>query len=52
LPDNARPIRFRNYSGDYDEATGDMVNVRLNWLKFGYQYTDGNGKNVQEVVTI
>jgi len=48
LPDNARPIRFRNFSGDFAEG-GVITNKRLNWLNFGYQYTDENGKNVQEV---
>lgn len=49
LPDNARPIRFRNMSGDYDPDTGDMVNIRVNWLRFGYQFKDEAGKNQQEV---
>ena len=48
LPDNARPIRFRNFSGDFAEG-GVITNKRLNWVNFGYQYTDENGKNVQEV---
>jgi len=49
LPDNARPIRFRNFSGDFAEG-GVITNKRLNWLRFGYQFTDPNsGKNVQEV---
>lgn len=52
MPDSARPIRFRNKSGDYNEETGEMVNIRLNWLRFGYQYNDALGKNVEEVMEL
>lgn len=48
LPDNARPIRFRNFTGDL-HPDGSVTNKTINWLRFGYQYTDENGKNVQEV---
>lgn len=51
LPDNARPIRFRNYSADFLPG-GEMANKRVNWLRFGYQFTDENGKNQQEVVEL
>ncbi len=50
LPDNARPIRFRdgfitlNHNGE--EESG------WNGCRFGYQYTDDDGKNVQEVIEL
>jgi len=46
LPDNARPIRFRDgasyLSGgeEWSEWTG---------MRFGYQFNDETGKNIQEV---
>ena len=48
LPENARPIRFRNISGDLDPSTMQTVNHRTNWVKFGYQYTE-NGKSIKEI---
>lgn len=47
LPDNARPIRFRDgYSGFMPDGT-----VVSGWsgCRFGYQYNDESGKNKQEV---
>lgn len=48
LPDNARPIRFRDRSayidGDGNEGITDWQGCR-----FGYQFNDENGKNIQEV---
>jgi hypothetical protein len=47
LPDNARPIRFRHgfltIGSDGSEERG--------WtgVDFGYQYTDADGKNIQEI---
>jgi hypothetical protein len=49
LPDNARPIRFRNMSADFGED-GKMENLRLNWVQFGYQFNDKNGKNQQKLL--
>ena len=47
LPDNARPIRFRDGFHTLDE----QGNEESGWLgcRFGYQYTDEAGKNHQEV---
>lgn len=47
LPDNARPIRFRD---GYLIAHPDGSDER-GWsaIRFGYQFTDENGKNVKEV---
>jgi hypothetical protein len=50
LPDNARPIRFRNYSADFAES-GKMANKQLNWLRFGYQATV-SGKNIKEIIEL
>lgn len=48
LPDNARPIRFRDRSSWIDDEGRTGV---TDWhgCRFGYQYTDENGKNVQQV---
>lgn len=50
LPDNARPIRFKHMEADF--VGSEMVETRLMGIDFGYQYTDENGENVQEVVSI
>lgn len=50
LPDNARPIRFRNLS--VDSVNGQAVNYRLNWVHFGYQYTDDAGKSHKDIVEL
>lgn len=47
LPDNARPIRFRDgWLKSYPDGTSES-----GWsgMRFGYQYTDENGRNIQEV---
>jgi hypothetical protein len=48
LPDNARPIRFRDGANHFDPATGDHWSE---WVgcRFGYQYNDENGRNFKEV---
>jgi hypothetical protein len=48
LPENARPIRFRDGSRSLNLDNGDMEQW---WTgcRFGYQYNDANGKNIQEV---
>lgn len=47
LPDNARPIRFRDgYS--YITDTGE-TGSGWSGCRFGYQFTDDAGHNVQEV---
>ena len=48
LPDNARPIRFRNGFLKRDIGTGETVS---GWsgAQFGYQYNNEDGKNIQEV---
>jgi hypothetical protein len=50
LPDNARPIRFRDGFMTLDNAG----NEESGWsgCRFGYQYNDENGKNIQEVVEL
>lgn len=47
LPDNARPIRFRDGFMTLDNAG----NETRGWsgCRFGYQYNDTDGKNIQEV---
>jgi hypothetical protein len=47
LPDNARPIRFRDGFMTLDNAG----NEESGWsgCRFGYQFTDEHGKNQQEV---
>jgi len=47
LPDNARPIRFRDGFSGIDQDG----NVVSGWsgMRFGYQYNDPTGRNRQEV---
>jgi len=48
LPDNARPIRFRDGNMKRDISTGETEQW-WSGVRFGYQYNDPDGKNVQEV---
>jgi hypothetical protein len=47
LPDNARPIRFRDGFITLD----NLGNEQSGWngCRFGYQYNDTDGRNIQEV---
>lgn len=47
LPENARPIRFKHMEGDL--LDGGFVESRMLGIDFGYQYTDENGDNRQDV---
>lgn len=47
LPENARPIRFRN--GFITLAPGGVAAQGWSGVRFGYQYNDESGKNIQEV---
>jgi hypothetical protein len=52
LPGNARPIRFKHMARRFNE-TGEWAGAaRLMSVDFGYQYTDSDGRNVQEVQEI
>lgn len=48
LPDNSRPIRFRDGNRSVDFATGEE---KFWWsgCRIGYQYTDEDGKNIKEI---
>lgn len=48
LPDNARPIRFRDGFFSQNLDTGEQ-SQGWSGIKFGYQYNDETGKNIQEV---
>lgn len=51
LPDNARPIRFKHI--ERCSMGGQWVEEpRTVRIDFGYQYTDAEGANVQEVIQI
>lgn len=50
LPKNARPIRFRHIEVDFQD--GKMLEKRIMGVDFGYQYTDDDGKNVQDVMKL
>jgi hypothetical protein len=61
LPDNARPIRFRKKHNSFNETyrtdTGEVLTSSepmefTDGVDFGYQYTDENGQNVQEIQEI
>ena len=47
LPDNARPIRFRR--GYFTRYPDGSTERGWRWVRFGYQYNDANGKNIQKV---
>lgn len=47
LPENARPIRWKRMEAD--QVGGEITEVRLVKVGFGYQYNDETGKNIQEV---
>ena len=51
LPDNARPIRFRDRS-QWMNDSGDTGLTDWHGCRFGYQYNDENGKNIQEVIEL
>jgi hypothetical protein len=51
LPDNARPIRFRHGNFQTNTETGEQT-FWWSGVDFGYQYTDENGENKQEVVEL
>ena len=48
MPDNARPIRYKHNNRSLDLDTGEQK-FWTDSIGFGYQYTDENGENVQEV---
>lgn len=50
LPENARPIRFKHMERTF--ANGVWGSPVITRLDFGYQYTDTDGKNQQEVVDL
>lgn len=50
LPDNARPIRFKQMS--LTAHADGSSETEITGVDFGYQYTDEDGQNVQEVVTL
>lgn len=50
LPDNARPIRYRDRSS-YLDALGNTGVTDWHGLRFGYQYTE-NGKSIKEIKEI
>lgn len=47
LPQTARPVRFRHY--EQDSIGTRIVETRLMRVDFGYQYTDDQGFNEQEI---
>jgi hypothetical protein len=48
LPDNARPIRFRDGNMSQNVDTGE-TSKWWSGCRMGYQFNDESGKNVQEV---
>lgn len=52
LPDNARPIRFKQISRDFNAAGEWVSEPRINGVDFGYQYLNDQGENVQEVTEL
>lgn len=51
LPDNSRPIYARDVEQDFIGLEPSSPK-RIKEIRFGYQYTDKKGKNVQEMETI
>jgi len=50
LPDNARPVRWKRMEAD--QVGGEITEVRLTKVGFGYQWNDETGANHQEVVEL
>lgn len=50
VPGNARPIRFKKMEADF--VNGEQTEKRLMGIGFGYQYTDEDGKNQQELIEL
>jgi hypothetical protein len=50
LPDNARPVRWKRIEQDYNGPQAGVI--RIMQVGFGYQYTDNEGRNIQEVVEL
>lgn len=51
LPENARPVRWKRMEADM--VDGDITEVRMTKVGFGYQYNDPiDGHNIQEVVEL
>lgn len=48
LPANARPIRFRDASMSLDDK-GNQIYHGFHAVRWGFQYTDENGKNQQYI---
>lgn len=48
MPDNARPIRFRDFKRSLNTATGEQK-FWCDGCRMGYQYNDESGKNVKKV---
>lgn len=48
LPDNARPIRFRDGNRSINASTGEQ-HFWWSGIRFGYQYTDEYGKSIKEI---
>lgn len=51
LPDNARPIRFRDGQRHRDMGTGADWSEWVG-LHFGFQYNDETGKNIKQVMDL
>lgn len=49
LPANARPIRYKNMQRHFQQDVGWIGEAEILSIGFGYQYTDEQGRNVQEV---
>jgi hypothetical protein len=50
LPNSARPIRFKHI--EQDSIGMQITETRLMRVDFGYQYTDDDGKNHQEITEL
>lgn len=50
LPDNARPIRFKDL--EIDTQGGQVVAKRLMRMHIGYQFNDSTGQNVKVIEDI
>lgn len=51
LPDNARPIRFRDGYATW-AVDGSLVESGWSGMRFGYQYNDDTGKNHKEIIEL
>lgn len=52
LPAGSRPIRFKHMERDFSASGEPRGDPRVARIDFGYQFTDEQGNNLQEVLNL